>query len=998
MAAEIFGFYDLQSNLKQIIESEKQNELKKNVGQFLDISFSYELSRSSFRREKERQAVETIKINTLKSELLSFLKTKENTFNENDINDYFNSFKSPYHVSNALPDAVSQVRYTSEHLNRLLKKEQWLRKNNNAQYAGKVYTKKDSSEEYYVDTSHLGIDLGFGETGDNSTIYPTQTGNVRYLANQSGLGNVMLLQHSITKNGRTFNMPLVTVYAHLHSKIIKEDFANDVNIDIGIAKEGNTPKSGNYSEHLHLELWKVPDDFDLSVILNLSFRDKEKKDKLSFSYRHINTLFKSFIDHTGSDEFVEINSDNSTEPSYSDEITDVKLTGFTGNNFVNGTNINQNKKILGVADNSINIIKKDKQNYYDLSLVYASDDDAIRNIIAGEYSQKNQITPIQYSSEAQNASNIESESEFFSINFENKNIFTTDQKKLSINLDFKELINSRKNKILETQETIYWPDIFEKEAESPNMSIDEKKPLFTFYFPIRINIFRNNIPKDKLSIDTKKFNNLLARDLTTDSRYNNYYIRFKIFDIKFNDILKVSFDKINNEFLLTDEINKKEIIKSLYKDLLGSPGKASEYYEMDIVNILPGKVDDKDVSFVDVKKGNSLDVITKNTFQILDHVPLSKSDQYEKKYLDDMTLFNFSYDVKNNFCKINLFMSSESYKRITVVPLDIANSAHFESDFNNDDILANGNSKFFEANGKKYAANHSFSHFFELYKDVKKPNDANKENILNEDNKTTILKYLNNDISKSFRYFLKETYANESIEKEYVKEKLPDVVFSNVYDNNFYDSNDDNYSQQFVAAQLVSASNDTINSYNKFLGKDLPSTYYLFEKFIDNPYRHIENFPFVESQFFSHRIISNYLPDCIYENKFKKLEKKVAYAADPMSESIKFYDYNKPILKNQDNRKNPFEYSDDKYEFKVDAQKIMRSKSTTSGPTDRSSFLFKNSFAFSGFPSQLVSKVNDTDEEISLYTFHLNLNDLYFDIIFNMIKLEVFEIIPDTDT
>jgi hypothetical protein len=872
-------------NIQNANSAGKENIINQNLGQYIDITYEFLLDKNSLEKTVEKQIDQNAKFNALKAEILRFLNSKDpkNQFNEGDITNYFNGFKSPYHTTKQ-NDKYSTVNYTSEHLSRLLSESQWTTKNPGKTYNGKKYKKRGGNTTYFIDENHFGIDL----TLDNSKneLYPTQKGKIKKFPGENGgLGNVIAIQHVIDKNGAEFTLPLVTIYAHMNS-IVDVDTTNSTGADVNVGTEGNTPSNFGYSEHLHLELWKVDNNFSIETATLQSIRSTN-----SYNYRFLNQTFLSFVDKTGYKDFFEVNENNKPANNAGNNVDDglnVLNRQISKNIFVIGS-----KNISGVLDSSINIRTDNSPiptiKYYDIAENIKT---KTKRIILDNYSFKNQ--------------NVQNGQHINFLVFSNKKYITDETKLINIKLDFKSFLE-KKDEYISTTTNISFGE---------QIKIDYKEnttPIFSFYFPLRFNIFRNNdYYNDKNDIVLKLKNNII-QDLS------HYYIKFDIFDIDFNDILNVKYDKSSTSFNISKNfgLGKKQIpdgetfysCKIVKTNERGTARTASE------------------LSFEDLKEN-------KGVFKIFDTA----------KHID---LFEFTYSVFEKHRKKTLsleirpdstFDERTSIRRLTVIEKD-PNIEYLSFSQDEDDYEY---SEYLE--GIDTTINNDLSEFLKVFLNIESP----ASNILqrpyennSDEEKEKITKYLDNNFSKSFRMYFKERYLSEKRAVfDEKRSELPNLIISNIYDTTFYDNpklkNDFENSSLDIANKIVKVYTDI----------DLPSNYFLIDTKKDSPLKGIEAYPFVESQFFSHRISSTYLPKKLYGVNFKKFKKVSTQAVD----NIKKIWY---------------------YSYQYDGENKERRE------TGNEDYFFKPK---TDIPAH------------SIYKLEIDLDELYFEIIYNMINIDIYNI------
>ena len=847
--SNIFDPDNKEINIQQINPIQLQEKINENLGQYIDIKYNFSLSKNSFKREATQKIEAEQKIINLKTSILAYLssnasvKSNKHTFSEADIENYFNEFKSPYHTS-AQTDKYKDVLFTSEHMSRLIAESYWLQKNKDKNYDGKKYKTKGDDTFYYEDDKHFGIDLSYPELF--SRLYPTQAGKIKFFPNETGLGNVIAIQHSISKSGKVYFLPLVSVYAHLHASLLLNPFLSDSqSMDINIGLEGNTPTSSNFEEHLHLELWKVDNSFDLNASTPLSSIRKTTNPDISYNYRYINSTFQSFKDATRSSLFYEVddkgNKKNATDPVL--DPLQIKLRTISKNIFLNGNN--DQKGIISFAYNLIDENSeenKDKaQKYYD---IFKRINDQKKMIIDN------------YANENIN----KKDNDIYTFSFEKNSTLEDDQKPINIDIDFTALLEKKDETVAEKTDVTFGKNIKEDFASGT--------PLFVFYFPLRFNLFRNNYQfKIKINDPTSQ---LLEAHVKSNE---NYFIRFKIFKVGFNDILQMKYEKSQQNFSISKKIDVKKEIEN-------------ESYSFDIIR---------------KKADGTIEEISENI-----NIPVRLFD-HDKS----IQIFRSRYKKQDKKVKIEIIAEKDDILKLSFKALPSTDDDEIGPPTNND----------------------SLNNFIQTYFSQRHSSENEAE-------------FLKNSFNSSFRFFFKEKFfENKSSEFHNDSIQLPDLILSTVYDTTFFD-NVNNFLNTYKNFQKT-------DKRFKAYDIDLSNEKYFVPNDIDNPLHHFVDFPFVESQFFSHRLISQYLPEkSLYNKKFTKLNKKVPYTQNKTGSN--FYDY---------------EFEQNK---KIQRQQL------SGGSRGEKDLLFRPK--------------NQNAPLQPFYFLDIDLDELYNEIIYNMINIEIFNI------
>lgn len=883
----------LSSNITQ---TELDNsKLYENLGQYLDIVFKVPLNKSSYEKEAKQEILAKQKLNDLQNDILAFLQKNhpDANFNLGDIQNYFSEFKSPYH-NNTNVDVSSNVSYTSEHLNRYLSEDDWINKYGpKAKYEDAIYVnekKKDTQGElirFRIDNRHFGIDL----VGQSKELYLTNLGKIHTFSmtsdvqNNGGLGNVVIIHHFIQKNNNNYPLNIASVYAHL------SDIANNISNEVfdgnkPVGSEGGTGRQGGgtYPSHLHLELWKINDNIVTSENLNLSsVRNTKNGLDISYNYRYINSTFESFMDLTDSSNFKFFDDTKIDKPA-STGVYRIAPNLFTANSYINGYLARK-----GISSFSKSFLKSSNpgSNFY--SLKY--DNQENNNIIFDKYSVEN-LTISKDSSQ-----NAKPGIETFSIEEERELDQETSRK--SFEFKFTDYLDAFKDHInINASNWQFGKKLLEYSSSN---DINQKTPLFTFYFPIRLKIFKNYPLRDKKSVDIDNdahlFFNKTLQGLD-ENFIKNYFIKFEIFEIlSLENILKTKYDKLSKKFN-TDLIDQ-SIDTNKIKDKLKDEKNISQYYKASIVHANRSIEDDdnpsKEIKFIQEENAKSDFVIF---------------DDLGKKIIN---IFKFK-DI------ISLEGTQHQLKIDLIAPKNYQNSLI--------DISENG----------------------ELYNFFKKHDIPFREYILRPNPNTTEEKIIDNNFSRAYKNFFDET---GNVKDDNIP--LPVIYFSNEFETIGNINNLNLSPESLIKSIPISSSNvNLIDPDQKYIDENL-----------FHPALSLKCKPFVESIFFTHRLESSYLPNCIYDNKFIQSQKRGGFNSETRNNGA-YYNYmfppDYPELRNYND---PFSlYNNEKY------KEIVLNKISTAD----------NKLYFDG------------NNDSPVYTFYLNLNDLYFEIIYNMIDIQVFGI------
>lgn len=870
-----------------------------NLGQYLDINFKVNLNKNSYEKEVTKEILASGKLNELQSVILVYLQKNypDANFNLNDIKAYFNNFKSPYHDIKSSADSAKNVSYTSEHLNRYLTEEDWLSKYGNKPYKEAIYVNEDRRKngdliKFRIDNNHMGIDLSFGKF---KNVYMTNFGKSYAFpqgsGNNGGLGNVVIVQHYISKDSNTYPLNIATVYAHLVS--LEKSSADIIDGNNVIGKEGGTGRNPEYDSHLHLELWKIDDALaSQENITSLASVRRINNEGLSYNYRYINATFQAFIDVTGSTGFKVFNDNQKNVEQKSTNTYTVLPISYNLNTYIAGNQNIQVKSILSFSKNFISNTNEERKGSY----IYKYDIN--KNLYFDNYSLKNLNKKLS-SSIAGQIENFET----FLVQ-ENRQI---DAKSLSSEFEFK-----FKDYLDELGNTFKLSENDSSKEFGENMKAttsNDKKALFTFYFPIRLSIFKKNYKRKNQGVITNdEMHNINAE--IKSSNQKNFFIRFKIFDILFmNKIFNIKYDKIGKKFntkFYSQNINNNHIENYMFRN-----GEIPEnYYEADIVYT---KYDGDFLTFSNCNENKNYSLI------FFEETRKPKiNDYFQFKY--SKKKYDSTYNYQNQL-KIELYATN-----------NLQDSFKMTDDFNNYVY-------------KKFIENYTI------------PFGERWLNLDETDQKK------NTNFTRSYTNFFNEV-GNDSVDNI----SLPVASFSNEFDTI-------NMVPKDLEIDLNPNENVEINNKNIVNITSAPQNKLILEKDF-HPSCSLKCNPFVESIFFNHRIESSYLPKCIYETDFVATKKmRTLYDFRDNGKLCNYYF--PPELREITKGKDLFTYSDGKYkEFHI----------SDFPPRD---------------PSKTITNIKETKEirkyfqdanNSPVYTFYLNLNDLYFEIIYNMINIDIYNI------
>ena len=869
-----------------------------NLGQYLDINFKVSLDKNSYEKEVTREINAKQRLNDLQNEILAFLQKKYSDidFNLDDIRQYFNEFKSPYHDIAGSKNPINNVSYTSEHLNRYLTEDDWKRKYGDIHYKDSIYvnqSRKDSQGNlirFRVDNRHFGIDLA---SSFDAKIYTTNLGKPytfpQDTGRNGGLGNVVIVKHYISKNNKQYPLNIASVFAHLNTIENPNDIV-DGNTSIG-TEGGTGASSGSYASHLHLELWKLNDStaFADDIKNIVSVRQVNNGIAMSYDYRFINQLFQGgFIDNTDSKNFKILDDSQKNVQQKSTNSYVLMTNYFSLNTYVNGRDSQQG--IRSISKNFANFITDKKYYAYkyssDKNIIF--DKNSISNLNKQLLQDKKKIELIQ--------------------------TFTIEEK---VQLDSKDFTSRFKFKFKDYLDAIQDNiKLSEKDATkvfgqniSPSTDI---VPLFTFYFPIRLNLFKNYSRRQSSTLtedEQKKLNSFISKS----GHEINYFIKFEIFDILYmNDIFNIKYNKLQKSFdakFVDQSIIEATVLNNMFRNN-NSP---DSYYKASIVTC--------------ALKDENLDFVVKN-----------QNEQHFTVIFDEYRRQESDFVVENFKIKC---LFQELYKESSVTPQLHAFQNQLKIELYASQAMQN-NLKIEDDKINDY----KYVNFITNY-DI--PFGSTWRRLDEYDKK------YNTDFTRSYMNFFNETGDDNDDNVD-----LPTITFSTEFDTLSSVPEDLQINEEEQSGSLSIDENNTIDIST--------SEKYILTSFF-HPALSIKCNPFVESVFFTHRLESSYLPRCIYENKFVQTKKKIKGIADTR-DSNQYVNYWFPSDYKEINSKagsaNPFSlYSDDKYK-KVE---YPEDKKTTD------------------------NKLYFTDSDPHpVYTFYLNLNDLYFEIIHNMINIEVYNI------
>jgi hypothetical protein len=879
------------------------SKLYENLGQYLDIVFKVPLNKGSYEKEAKQEILAKQKLNDLQNEILQFLQRNYSNANFDlpDIKNYFSEFKSPYHSINTNVNASRTVSYTSEHLNRYLSEDDWINKYGpRAQYKDATYVNENKKNaqgqliKFRIDNKHFGIDL----VGRSKDLYLTNLGKIHTFPmtndtqNNGGLGNVVIIHHVIQKNNNYYPLNIASVYAHL-SNISNNNLDGVFDGDKSFGLEGGTGRQGGntYPSHLHLELWKINDKIATSENLNLSsVRDTKNGLDISYNYRYINSTFESFMDLTDSSNFKFFDDTKIDKPA-STGVYRIAPNLFTANTYINGYSASARKGISSFSKSFLKIPEESSTfKYYPLKY------DSNENIIFDKYSIEN--LTISKNSNSNESPGIET----FSIEEERELDQQTSRK--SFEFKFTDYLDAFKDHInINSGARQFGKKLLEFSSSNNN----QKTPLFTFYFPIRLKIFKNYPLRGKKSHDINDDIHLnLNKKLKENNFDQNYFIKFEIFEIlSIENILNTKYDKLSKKFNI-DLINQSIYTEKIKKEL-SNQDNINKYYKASIVYAeystpQRNKSGSDNTNLGEIKFNEISN--SKGDFFII-------NENLNSKQFVNIFKFNSENSLKDtqNQLKIKLSAPKEYQSRLTSASND------------NTGILYN---------------------FLEKY-DI--PFLTNML-LPNPDTIEDKIKY--NDFSRSYMNFFDE--KNDDRDNDI---SLPSIYFSNEFETINNIGNLYFQSSSLSKSISISASNVDLTDNKKYIDEKL-----------FHPALSLKCKPFVESIFFTHRLESNYLPECIYGNKFIQSQKRGLFNGKTRNNG-EYYNYmfppDYPELAGNDALSL---YSIDKYK-----EIVLREVSTTG---DHLYF--------------------DDTYQSPVYTFYLNLNDLYFEIIYNMIDIQVFGI------
>ena len=653
-----------------------------------------------------------------------------------------------------------------------------------------------------------------------------------------GLGNVIIVHHHIQKDNKWYDLNIASVYAHL-SEIANTDFASEVvEQEYIIGKEGGTGKKDgdSYPFHLHLELWK------LSPVAQINLQNvrKIRSPALSYNYRYINDEFASFLDTTGTSGF---NVKSTVKQSYASNTYTIIPTTFGKVTYINKIKEYSKFFILNTTDTGVSNIKNNDQK--------------LKQLIFERKTLINNVSKQYVTTSQANIKYLE-----FLKTFRIEEIKEIDSKTSAS--DFLFDFNNYKGAIKDFRDSSTTDNEF-----GNNLKEIDNIPLFTFYFPLRLNIFNNNYNNK-----SNKFDYLYENTKSITNSDNNFFLRLKINNLQVGKILNIKYEK---------DRSFNSSIPS-FSSLI-SPDDVRDY-TVDIIRFKEDKIEE----------------VTQNSlysFILLDETERKVIEDKAVSIFNLIKFFDFKYSIDQKQLKIELIPNK----------FQIAGLIYKEAKDGVETLT-------------KTLINH-----FKIY-------------FSTED-------LSNNPFSNAFKKFFSNV-------KEEPGSGIPDVVFSTSFESLS--------TLDYVIPTNEKIENIHTDSYSVENKLAVPNDTQYFDLQSTSL---VDCMPFAESCLFSHKISSTYLPTCIYNIKFYK-SKKVQGSTFPVLPNTYYVPGPPNIIKDKVKEKY---YSAEKYQSSISLYS-----------TRNSDDIFTN------------DDQNDKDKAFPLYVFYLNLDDLYYETIDNMINIEVYNI------